>query len=288
MTDYFFKMEGHSFDEGLPIDLVADSLSGLQSVFDGSFKAITGKSKISKKDRAKFRLIASQFNHGSFISNFDLVVTGIQLGLPLVGSLSINGIWENTKNSYDFLKALYTAAHESRPTNENEEHESLIQNNRDGSITIQNGDTHTIYNAPVINIGKCIINGIRGLDDLLDGDKVEKIELGETKSSSKIVLNSTEKGLFKAPVLLSEDPQILDGEIYDFNKYEKQGRIKIFENQAVENDTYKFKVIGGQNVHTYIISMTATKVKIRCIIEYLYDPLVETKISRLLVTEVMA
>ncbi|MCP4114404.1 MAG: hypothetical protein GY737_03175 [Desulfobacteraceae bacterium] len=288
MSDYFFKMEGHSFDKGLPIDIVANSLAGLQNVFDGSYKAITGKSKISKKDRTKFRLIASDFKHSSFISNFDLVTTGIQMGLPFVGVLSLNEFWSNTKNAYDFLKALYTVTHESKPSNEKGKFSSKIQNNSNGSMTIQNGDNHTTYNAPVVQVGKLIINGVRDLDDILDKDKIETIELGETNTSSTIVLNSSQKGLFKAPVLLSEEPEILDGEIYDFNKYEKEGRIKIFENQSIENDTYKFKVIGGQNIHTYIMSMAATKVRIRCIIEYLYDPLIETKISKLLVTEIMA
>lgn len=282
-------MNGKNFDEGLPIDIVSNSLSGLQSVFDGSYKAITGKSKITKKDRTNFRLLATEFKHGSFISNFDLVITGVQMGLPFVSALSINEFWSHTKNAYDFLKALYTVAHDSKPTKlENGEHyRNSITNNSDGSITINNGGEHTTYNAPVVTVGKLIINGVRDLDDQLDKDKIEQIEIGKNDTSSKITLHSSQKGLFKAPVLLNEESQILDGEIYDFNKYEKEGRIKIFKNQLIDKDTYKFKVIGGQDVDTYILSMTETKVKIRCLIEYLYDPLIESKINRLLVTEVM-
>lgn len=290
MAQYFFKMNGKYFDEGLPIDIVSNSLSGLQNVFDGSYKAITGKAKISKKDRTKFRLVATEFKHSSFISNFDLVITGVQMALPFVGTLGINEFWSQTKNSYDFLKALYTVAHESKPTKIEaaDRYNNNIANNNDGSVTIiNNGDKHTTYNASVVSVGKFIINGVRDLDDLLDKDKIEQIEIGETNSTSKIELHSSQKGLFKAPVLLNEEAQILHGEIYDFNKYEKEGRIKIFQNQLIDKDTYKFKVIGGQDVDTFILSMTETKVKVRCLIEYLYDPLLESKINKLLVTEVM-
>lgn len=282
-------MNGKYFDKGLPIDIVANSLSGLQNVFDGSYKAITGKAKISKKDRTNFRLIATEFKHSSFTSKFDLITAGVQMAIPFVGSLSINELWNHTKNAFDFLKRLYTVVHKSKPTNQEtgDQYNNKIMNNSDGTVTINNGGKHTTYNASVVNIGKLIINGVRDLDDLLDKDKIERIEIGETATSSKIAFHSSEKGLFKAPVLFNEDSQILDGEIYDFNKYEKEGRIKIFQNQSIDQDTYKFKVIGGQDVHTYILSMTETKVKVLCLIEYLYDPLVESKINRLLVTEVM-
>lgn len=288
MNEYFFEMTGRAFDEGLPIDMVANSLNSLQNIFDGSYKAITGKVKLSKKDRKNFRLVASEFKHSSFISNFDIITTGVQCAVPFAGSLSITNLWSHTKNAYDFLKALFIAAREHHSKQNSAGLDYPIQNNGDGGITITNGNQKSIYQAEIVNIGKLIINGVRDLDDMLSKDKVDKIEIGKNDNKESILLRSNEKGLFTAPTSVSEDSQILDGEIYDFNKYDKDGRIKIFENQLIDSDTYKFKVIGGQDIDEYILSMTESRVKMRCMIEYIHDPLNESKISRLLAIEVRA
>ena len=74
----------------------------------------------------------------------------------------------------------------------------------------------------------------------------------------------------------------------DFNKYEKTGRIKIFDSQSIPAKTYRFKVIGSQNVEDYILSMAEKKIKTKCMVELSHDPLDTTKISCLHIINVEA
>jgi|SaaInl8_200m_RNA_FD_contig_41_2233688_length_5822_multi_9_in_0_out_0_3 hypothetical protein len=279
IKDFYFKMDGKVFESGMPLDIVIPGLENLQNIFDGSYKAITGKSRLTKKEREFFRIVVNNFEQGSFLSNFDIFVQGVQLTLPLISMANVNEIWLFTKNSYDFLKSIYSAAHAGGS--------NLITHNSDGSVSTQITTQNNTYNGNVFQIAKAIVPSLRGLDAILDGDKIETIEIGQNKIP-EITLHSRDKGQFDIPISVQENPENLNGEIYDFNKYEKTGRIKIFDSQSIPAKTYRFKVIGSQNVEDYILSMAEKKIKTKCMVELSHDPLDTTKISCLHIINVEA
>jgi len=278
MKNHFFKIDGTYFQHGVPIDAVIPGLKNLQKIFDNSYKVLSGKQRLTQKDRDVFRLVATDFKQGSFISNFDIVVSTMQLTLPMLGATSVNEIWPLVKNSYDFLKAVYCGA-QSNPDRR------VIEHHDNNSVTVNNGNQTIIYNAPVYQIAKANISGFRGLDGMLDNNRIETIQIGKDKVP-EIEMKSKNKGQFDIPISVQENPEDLEGEIYNFNKYEKTGRINIFPNQAVPSETYKFKVIGDQSIDDYILSMTENKVKAKCMVELSHDPLDVTKINSLLMINV--
>lgn len=87
MDDLYFKMNGRAFFEGYRIDKVAAGLTGLQRFFDGVYKGLSGKERLSKKDREVFALIAQDFREGSFVANFGAVISGVQLAEGVTNSV---------------------------------------------------------------------------------------------------------------------------------------------------------------------------------------------------------
>ena len=274
-------MAGTAFDKGFRIDKVSGGLDGLQYVFDATYKNLIGKERLTKKDRDNFYLQATEFKEGSFLAYFDAIYSGIQGALPFANYIAADpeSLWQLTQNTHKFLKEIFTSAHEGRSMR--------IENNTNGTAVIYDDNRNITFNGPVYNIGKSAISGYRTLDDMLDGDIVKKIELGQDDKPS-IEMHSNEKGLFKAPIKVDEQPHKLECDVFDFNKYEKSGKVKIYPNQTVEEGCYKFRNIGGESVEDYILSMTEQSVAINCLVEYVNDPLTESNIGSLLIINVAA
>lgn len=278
MDPYKFEMKGLAFDDGDRLDKVAVGLLALQHVFDGQFRVLTDKKRLSEQDRRYFQVRITGYEDGSFIAYLGAIYTGVQTVLPFFdGALSI---WDATKNSFDFLKALYELAHQGK--------EPQVIQNGDGNTVIISGDTHQVFNGPVYQIGTQIIGAIREFDDLLDGEEVKGIALKGPDSIPVIQLTSDMKGLFFPPTRIDDTPIKLTCDIFDFNKYDSIGKARVSVDQPIPPGNYKFKNIGDQAVEEFILSMAAPQVTLSCLVKYQHDPLSDNFIAEILVMGIAA
>lgn len=278
MDAYKFEMKGRAFDEGDRLDKVATGLMALQHIFDGQHRALTDKKRLHEQDRRYFQVRITRYEDGSFIAYLAAIYSGLQIGLPfLYGTLSI---WEQTKNSFDFLKALYELAHQGK--------EVQVTQDGEGNTLVISGDTHQIFNGPVYQIGTQIIGAVREFDDLLEEGEVAEVALKGPDAQPVLQLTSDMKGLFFPPTVVDETPIKLTCDIYDFNKYDNIGKARVPLDQPIPPGNYKFKNIGDQTVEDFILSMTEPQVTLSCLVKYQHDPLSESRIAEILVMNVAA
>lgn len=275
---YRFELHGRAFEGGDRVDKLAAGLSGLQHIFDGNYRALTGKKRISELDRERYQVRVTHYKDGSFIAGLGAVYSGLQAVLPLTSDPQ--QIWELTKNGFDFLKLVYDLAHAGK--------QPTVQQTGNGNVAVVAGDTYNTFNGPVFQVGTQIIGGVRELDNLLGVPDVSRIALLGPKNDPVFELHAAEKGRFFPPTNIDESPVLLLCDIFDFNKYENMGRARVAPEQAVLPGNYRFKNIGDQSVEDFILSMTEKQVRLHCLVKYVYDPLSESKIDELLVIKVAA
>jgi hypothetical protein len=275
---YRFEMHGKAFEVGDRVDKLAAGLSGLQHIFDGNYRALTGKKRISELDRERYQVRITNYKEGSFIADIGAVYSGLQTILPL--TTDPQQIWELTKNGFDFLKFLYDLAHAEK--------QPRIQQIGDGNVAVVAGNTYNTYNGTVYQVGTQIIGAVRELDNLLGVPDVTRIALLGPMNDPVFELNAKEKGRFLPPTSIDDSPVLLVCDIFDFNKYDNVGRARVAPGQAVLPGNYWFKNIGDQAVEDFILSMAEKQVKFHCLVKYIYDPLTESKIDELLVIKVAA
>lgn len=283
MDNLIFRMNGAAFDDGYRLDKMVSGLHGTQQILEGVYKGVTGKSRLSKSDREHYKLIAQNVEHGSLLVTLGALFSGVQQTLPFLPSLSPEDMWGYTKASAAFLYNIYKAAHEGKSVSINQGEES--------TSVITQGDENTvqIYTGPVFQIGTQIITGLRTLDDTLEENSVEEIFLGsKLEKDPAIKMSFEEKGLYYPPISIDEEPKTINCDIFDFNKYERVGRLKVLGSQKIPEGNYKFRVVGRQEVESYILSMTEREVEVHCMVEYENDPLRESRISTLLIIDVAA
>lgn len=283
MENLIFRMEGGAFVDGYRLDKMVSGLHGTQQILEGVYKGVTGKSRLSKSDRELYKLIAEDVQSGSLLVYLGALFSGVQQTLPFLPSLSPDDMWEYTKTSAAFLYNIYKAAHEGKAV-------SLRQEGENTAVVIEGNENAVhVYNGPVYQIGTQIITGLRTLDDALEEDNVKEITLGsKNEKDPAIKMPFAEKGLYYPPVSVDEEPKTLYCDIFDFNKYDRIGKLRVAQSQQLPEGNYKFKVIGRQEVEDYILSMTEKQVEIHCLVEYENDPLRETRIGSLLIIDVAA
>lgn len=283
MEDLYFEMTGRAFEDGYRLDKTVAGLNGLQHVMDGVYKGISGKNRLSKQDREIYSVVASEIRHGSLIVDVGAVYSGMQHILPFTYSTDPQHLWEYTKSAISFLYQIYKNAHDKNGI-------SIEQGEEGVTVIVQGNKNEThIYNGPVFKIGKQIISGLRELDDSLDEDLVSGVVLGaKNEVTAALKLSSNDKGIFHSPITVDTDPKNIRCDIFDFNKYDKVGKLMVQKSQSIPEGRYKFKVIGRQDVEEFILSMAETQVEINCIIEYEHDPLSQTKIGTVLIVDIAA
>lgn len=276
-------MVGEAFEESYRLDKLIAGFSGTQQIVDGVYKGVTGKSRLSKKDREQYKLVAYEIEHRCLYATFGAIFTGIQQAMPFIASTSPEAMWEYTKEAAKYLYEIYKAAHAG---------ESISVEHSPEAVTVMHkGDKNqtNVYQGPVQLIGTQMIVGLRSLDAALEEGQVSKIELGaQYESDPAILMPYEEKGLYYPPISVDKEPKTLRCDIFDFNKYEKEGRLSVALGQEVPEGKYKFRVVGRQEVEEFILSMTATEVEVHCLVEYEHDPLKESTIGYLLIMDVAA
>ena len=103
-----FKMEGPIFERGVPLHLVIGGLTELHHVVDKTYIVLHDKKRVSRSDREQFQIVSHKFSSSSFLTEFEILLTGVQLALPFISQYGPQNIWDYTKETFSFLKQIFT------------------------------------------------------------------------------------------------------------------------------------------------------------------------------------
>ncbi|ACL02993.1 conserved hypothetical protein [Desulfatibacillum aliphaticivorans] len=280
MENFIFKIDGPIFREGVPIHIAIKALDNFQSIIDKTFLVAGESQRIGAKEREKYYLRASSFEHSSFLTNFEIVLAGTQLALPFLGTLGPQNLWEYTKETFNFLKLICTS-HKENPENVKID----IQDNQNTIVHIGNTEHH--YHGPVFQIAQKSLPKYQDLAHMLDQGKIETIMAGD-KEEPEMVIGLEDRELFDIPTRMQEDPIEVKCEIFTFNKFGNVGKLRIFDGQSIPKGDYNFSILGDQDNLNYIYSMLKPFVTVQCLLEMAISPLGTELISHLHITGIVS
>ena len=271
-------MNGVAFERGIPVHLLIQGFETSQTILDRAYLGLAGKARFTAEERQRFYLLTKGVRHSSLDSWMDLVLTGVQTSFPVLGALGPAGIWEYSKQAYELLKFAYTSVKNGgQPT---------YQNNGDGTLNVNNGTQTNIYNGPVYNIAKASQRVYVDMAKNVSSGRIDSFALTEKNNEAGIRITQNEAAFFDIPSVIDSQPLELDCEIFDFNKFEDSGKLRVFDGQELPVKDYRFSVVGDQADQTYIEAMLRHAVKVTCLREVVVDPLAQEKIVRLQVLKV--
>lgn len=271
-------MDGVAFDRGIPVHLLMQGFETSQTILDRSYLGLSGRSRFTAEERQRFFLLTKGVTHSSLDSYMDLVLTGVQTSFPVLGALGPAGIWEYAKQAYELLKFAYEAVKKgNQPT---------YQHTGEGNLEVNNGTQTNIYNGPVYNIAKASQRVYVDMAKSVTAGSISSFSLKEARSDPGILIAQNEAAFFDIPSSIDPQPYELDCEIFDFNKFEDSGKLRVLDGQVLPNKDYRFSVVGNQADSDYIEAMLRRSVKIVCLREVTVDPLAQEKIVRLQVLKV--
>lgn len=271
-------MDGAAFDRGIPVHLLMQGFETSQTILDRSYLGLSGRSRFTAEERQRFFLLSKGVKHSSLDSLMDLVLTGVQTSFPVLGVLGPAGIWEYAKQAYELLKFAYESVQKgNQPT---------YQHTGEGNLEVNNGTQTNIYNGPVYNIAKASQRVYVDMAKSVTSGAINSFSLTDVRRDSGIRIAQNEAAFFDIPSSIDPQPVELDCEIFDFNKFDNNGKLRVFDGQTLPNKDYRFSVVGNQADSDYIEAMLRRSVKIVCLREVTVDPLAQEKIVRLQVLKV--
>jgi hypothetical protein len=280
MENFTFKLDGPIFQEGVPIHVAIRAWDNFQSIIDKTYLVASESLRIGAKEREKYYLRASSFEHSSFSTNFEIVLAGTQLLLPFVGTLGPQNLWEYTKETFNFLKLICTS-------NKNDPESIKIDVQDSQNTVVHVGTVEHHYHGPVYQIAQLSLPKYQDLSHMLDQGKIESISAGE-KESPEMQLFLEDKELFDFPKEMLNDPIEVKCEIFTFNKFSNVGKLRIFDGQAIPKGDYNFSILGDQDNVNYIYSMLKPLVTVLCLLEMAKSPLGVELISHLHITGIVS
>jgi hypothetical protein len=271
-------MDGRAFDRGIPVHGLLQGFETSQTILDRAYLGLAGRARFTAEERQRFYLLTKGVRHSSLDSWMELVLTGVQTSFPILGALGPAGIWEYSKQAFEMLKFAYAAVKKGdQPT---------YQNNGDGTLNVNNGTQINIYNAPVYNIAKASQRVYVDMAKNVTAGTINSFSLSEKSGGGSIRVAEDEAAFFDIPSVIDPQPIELDCEIFDFNKFEDLGKLRVFEDQVLPTKDYRFSVVGNQADQTYIEAMLRRQVKVTCLREVIVDPLAQEKIVRLQILKI--
>lgn len=275
-----YKICGPIFDEGIPLHVAINALSHFHSVVDKTYLVAIGSKRLTARDREIFQLKASSISRGSLLTKFEIIVATYQFTLPFIGTLGPDNIWEFTKNTFDFLKAVCGAVQrDEKPSYD-------FDNN--GNVSVNIGDTHYHYHGQVIQIGELALSSFQELAHLIEPNKIKRISAGKCDHESPdIHIGEADKKIFDLPTRIEQETISLKCEIFDFNKYKNIGKLSVSNGyQQIPIGEYNFTIFGSQDNVDYIQSMLKKEVDLYCLVEMESNPFGNDKVYKLHVTGV--
>lgn len=279
-TSLKLDMRGPAFEAGIPIPLMIESLGHVQGLLDKAYLGLIDRRRMSKEDRLRFFLQTHRVEHGSLEAELGVIFTGAQAVLPVFGALGANGIWEYAKSAFEFIKIVFESVKGGQQV-------SYVFNADRSVVQVNNGSQTNTYNGPVYNIASMSIGHYQGLAQTLDMNQVTDIRLGEGEKRD-IGLSLNERDLFIFPSRVEDQPHRIECEIYEFDKFDKDGRLRVGPGETIPEGTYKFEVVGSQAAADYVAAMLKQSVRVTCLREVAENPINGEKIYRLQVISVDA
>ncbi|PKM79552.1 MAG: hypothetical protein CVU89_17490 [Firmicutes bacterium HGW-Firmicutes-14] len=270
-----FKLEGPGLRENINLHDAIITLSEFHTIIDKCYCVLTNQHRLSKAERELFSIQASNFRQGSFMVNLEILITGTQLALPIIGLANPYTIWEWTRYSFQFLKAMYS-------TRDKGEVPQIKAGTNSQIIVITGNDNKLILpDARVIDLANRTKKNYAKLAGTLQEGRMHSIEIAaKTSLDTPICLNLQEKDLFKLPTEIIDEPIYFHADIYDFNKESNAGRLRVLPGQSIPEGDYSFTVIGSQDTSKYIQSMLHDGVRITALEEQEIDPIEGPKLVR--------
>lgn len=265
-------MDGPAFADGIPVHLLTSSLTDFQALLDKTYLGLTQRKRLSRDDRARYYLLSKGISHGSAESDFGVVLTGIQTAFPFFSALGPTGIWEYAKQTFDFLKLIYSGMKSgNQPT--------YSWSGDNSQFQVNTGAQTNIYNAPVYNIGQMSVINYQSLARPIEERSVDYVTFGGSDAGA-IRLDETNADVFSLPSQVETTPLRLNCEIFDFNKFDNIGKLYVYPDETVKEGDYRFKVIGNQDVALFIEAMLRKQVAVTCLREIAPNPFSPEKIVR--------
>lgn len=273
-------MNGREFEVGIPVHLLLQGFESTQLILDKAYLELALKKRLTQEERKHFFLLTRGVKHDSMESWMELVLTGVQTTIPVLGALGPTGIWEYSKQAYELLKFAYKAIKSDRP--------ATYSHTGQGNIEVNNGTQTVIFNAPVYNIARATQKVYVDLAKQIATGHVDTFRLTSPRDLHGIELSANEAEFFDIPSVIDTTPIEVDCEIFVFNKFEDTGTLRVFEGQVLPIKDYRFEVVGSQADSDYIEAMLRKSVRITCLREVTVDPLAHEKIVLLQVLRVAA
>jgi len=280
MEELQFKIDGPSLEDGVPLPVAISALSSFQSIVDKTYLITADKTRITKSEREKFYIRATEFKHGSFLTYFEIALQGVQLSLPLVSNLGPQNIWDLTKDTFSMLKTVCGAVQNGK--------EPTYEFNNDGDVNVHVGDENHQYHGPVFQIAQLAHPNYQDLAHLLGNTKLTEISAGQKFSSKHdIYLNELDREAFDIPTKLQKETTELKCEVFDFNKYKNSGKLSVSDGgQEVPPGEYNFSIFGNQDNVEYIYTLLKPQVTLFCLVEESISPFGGVAVHKLHITGV--
>jgi hypothetical protein len=279
MENLSFKLEGPVFKDGVPVHVAIKAWDNLQSIIDKTYLVATQSHRIGSKEREKYYLRATTFEHSSFLTNFEIFLAGAQLILPFLGTLGPQNLWEYPKESFNFLKLICT--------HKETDQKPKIEVKDNQNTTVHIGDNQFHFHGPVFQIAEKALPKYQDLAHMLEQGKIERISAGKRRDP-EMVLKLEDVKLFDFPTKLQDNAIEVKCEIFTFNKFSNVGKLRIFEDQAIPSGDYNFSIFGDQDNVNYIYSMLKPLVTVQCLIEMAISPLGVELIYHLHITSIIS
>jgi hypothetical protein len=257
-----FYMNGPAFEKDIPLHLMLATLHDFQSILDKTYLGMMGRKRMSRDDRLKFQLKSPGIKHGSAESPFDIIMAGTQAFMPFYSAVGPSGVWDYTKTTFDWLKAVFEKFKAGQQPTYSAKENSVV--------FVDNSQHTTTYNGPVFQIGEQALPYYQNMTARIKDEGVDEIIFG--KANSEIKLASHEKELFNLASVIDENPAKFKCEIFDFNKFDEIGKLSVFQGQEIPAGEYRFNVVGDQDFVKYVQAMLRTEVTVTCLKEMVPDP----------------
>lgn len=275
-----FEMKGPAFATGIPIPLAIKSLEAVQGIVDRSYLVLANKRKLSAFERSQFYLSSKDIHHSSLKTDLELIFAAVQPVLPFISNLGPTGVWEFAKHTFEFLKLVYSSKQEGIQVN-------LTINGDNNTVSVNTGSQTSTFSQQVMPIAIGSLPHYEYLAKQLNDDRVQDIRLG-SGSQRDIALTLADSNLFSLPSTIEEQILPVCCEVFEFDKYDGDGKLSVFPDQPIPRGEYKFQVIGRQDLNEYIEAMKHSQVVLTCLKEMVDHPLFGPKIVSLQVTNVRA
>ncbi len=279
--DLKFKITGNAFEEGIPVHVAMQALGDVQGIVDKTYLVENGRERLSANDRKSYYLRTTGVSHNCMFAELEIVLDTAQAVLPFVTTVTPELIWRHTKAAFDFMKLVYSATRQgTKPT-----YDISGEN-----ISVHIGDDVHNYHANVIKIGSLSLQSYRDLAALTGEEGIDSIQLADSleglEKKTGVGLECGDKEIFDLPSSVSDQPIDIVCELFDYNKFDNQGKSEVSEGQPIAPGRYRFVVLGKQDIREYIQAMLKTQVVLRCLTEQRVDPVGEDRVTCLQVISV--